>query len=217
MTDLVRTGAVGAALADMTPLLRRVVSLDPRALARVRMAGNRITLFVRLPFGVLAARTVPAETGDVLDRTVAAQDLLGWLDGERTDPPEPRDARWRGAAPPSTGWQRLETVPDDVIRGLVRSGALALKDAAAREGVPGAEPRAEVADALLDSVVLTARDDAGRRADVTLRTLSALTRMGFLSRDSSAAIDVAGRWLRVAGEWGSVFAETEAGGLSVLR
>jgi hypothetical protein len=51
---------------------------------------------------------------------------------------------------------------------------------------------------------------------VTLRTLSALTRMGFLTRGSSAAIDVAGRWVRTAAEYGSVFAETDRGGLGLL-
>jgi hypothetical protein len=105
------------------------------------------------------------------------------------------------------GWHRIETVPDDVIRNLVRTGALALQDAAAREGVPGAQPRAEVADALLDSVVLTATDDAGARAEVTLRALSALTRMGFLPRGGSAHVDIAGRWLRVVGEYGTVHLE----------
>ena len=100
--------------------------------------------------------------------------------------------------PPGAGWSRVDTVPDDVVRGLVRSGALALKEAAAREGVPTAQPRAEVADALLDSVVLTV-DGGGRHAEVTLRPLSALTRMGFLPRGSHAAVDVAGRWTRVVG------------------
>jgi hypothetical protein len=44
--------------------------------------------------------------------------------------------------------------------------------------------------------------------------VSALTRMGFLPRGSHAAVDIAGRWLRVAAEYGSVFAER--GGLNIL-
>jgi hypothetical protein len=204
------------ALAEMAPLLRRVIVLDPRGLARVRTAAGRLTVLVRLPFDVLAARTVAADTPERIDRTVAAQALLAWLTDERADPPQPRDADWRSAAPPAVGWQRVDTVPDEVIRGLVRSGALALKDAAAREGVPGAQPRAEVADALLDSVVLTA-DGAGRHAQVTLRAVSAVTRMAFLPRGSYVAIDVAGRWVRLAAEFGSVFAETGSGGLGLLR
>ena len=63
-----------------------------------------------------------------------------------------------------------------------------------------------MADALLDSVVLTVTG-AGHTVEITLRTLSALTRLGFLPRDSHAAIDVAGRWIRVAAAYGSVYAE----------
>ena len=63
--------------------------------------------------------------------------------------------------------------------------------------VPGASPRAEVADSLLDSVVLTV-SDATARVEVNLRQLSALVRMGFLEHDSHVAVDVAGRWLRHA-------------------
>jgi hypothetical protein len=216
VTVVASVDSIRAELAEMAPLLRRVVSLDPKALARIRVGVSRVTVLVRLPFAVLVARTVAANVDGQLDRTVAGAELLAWLDGELSAPPEPRDADWYGAAPPATGWQRVDTVPDDVIRRLVRSGALALQDAARREGVPGAQPRAEVADALLDAVVLTA-DGGGQRAQVTLRALSALTRMGFLARGSSAAIDVAGRWVRVAAEYGSVFTETAGSGLGLLR
>jgi hypothetical protein len=219
-----RTGPVAEALVDMAPLLRRAVGLDPRTLARVRVAGGRVTVFVRLPFGVLAARTVAAgatEQTPPLDRTVTAEELLGWLDGDHADPPPARDADWRSSAPPAEGWQRVDTVPDEVVRGLVRSGALALKDAAAREGVPGASPRAEVADALLDAVVLTVTGPADvpvpLSAEIRLRTLSALTRLGFLARGSHAAVDVHRGWVRVAGSYGSVFAERAPAALSVRR
>ena len=100
----------------------------------------------------------------------------------------------------------------------MRSGALALKEAAEREGVPGAEPRAEVADALLDSVVLTVTSDGeATSAEITLRVLSALTRLGFLARDSHAVIDRSGRWARVAGSYGTVYLETAPLGLTLLR
>ena len=113
----------------------------------------------------------------------------------------------------------------------MRQGALALREAAEREGVPGAQPRAEVADALLDGVVLTVTADdengtdgtdgaterpGGRRAEVTLRALSALTRMGFLRKDGHAHIDVSGRWIRVVGEYGTVFLERPGAGLTLL-
>lgn len=202
-------------LVELAPLLRRTVTLDASGLVRLRRRGERCSALVRLPFGVLAARTVTLdESGADYDTTVRSADLLAWLDGERTDPPTPRDAEWRSGTPPTDGWRRIDTVPDDEVRRLVRSGALALKDAAEREGVPGAQPRAEVADALLDSIVLTATDGEVE-APVSLRTLSALTRLGFLPHDSHVAIDAIGRWIRVAAAYGSVYEQRAGQGLTV--
>ena len=199
-------------LNELAPVLRRAITLDPASVARLRGDEYTVSVLVTLPFNVLVARTIAASAA-AWDVTVPAADLLDWLDGDRPEPPAGDDARWRRGLPPSGGWRRVESVPDDVIRGLVRSGALALKDAAAREGVPGAQPRAEVADALLDSVVLTvtADDDPTLTAQVTLRVLSALTRMGFLARGSHANIDRSGRWVRVAASYGSVFLEGPGG------
>jgi hypothetical protein len=200
---------------DLAPLVRRAVDLDPAALARVRRAGSHLSLLVRLPFGVLASRTIEASRpGADGDTTVRGSELLAWLDGEQDEPPQPRDAQWRGGSPPNSGWRRVDRVPDADIRPLVRRGALTLKEAADREGVPGAQPREAVADALLDSVVLTVSGEA-LTVEITLRTLSALTRMGFLPRDSYAAIDVAGRWVRVAAAYGSVYAERPGAALTV--
>jgi hypothetical protein len=201
-------------LAELTPLVRRAVDLAPATLVRVRRGEARLAMFVRLPFGVLAARTIEVAAAGELDRTVRGVELLAWLDGERAEAPPSRDADWRGGIPPERGWHRVDRVPDSAIRPLVRSGALTLKEAADREGVPGAQPRQEVADALLDSVVLTVSDDR-HEVGVTLRTLSALTRMGFLARDSHAAIDVAGRWIRVVGVYGTVYAERPGAALGL--
>jgi hypothetical protein len=192
---------------ELAPLLRRTVTLDASGLARLRRTGEQISALVRLPFAVLAARTVLlAEAADDLDTTVRSAELLAWLDGEADEPPTARDSEWRSGVPPTSGWQRIDRVPDTELRALVRSGALALKQAAERDGLPGAQPRAEVADALLDSVVLTVTDGP-RSAQINLRTLSAVTRLGFLPRDSYVAVDVAGRWLRLAAAYGSVYAE----------
>jgi hypothetical protein len=205
-------------LAELAPVLRRAVTLEPGGLARVRASGGQLSVLVRLPFGVLVARTITAERhGGALDATVRTADLLGWLDDEHRAAPARHDSEWRSGLPPVRGWQRVDTVPDHVVRGLVRSGAQALQDAAAREGGPGAQPRAEVADSLLDSVVLTVSAGAGGPGTpITLRVLGALTRMGFLPHDSHVAVDVAGRWTRVAGQYGSVYAERPGLGLQLL-
>ncbi len=199
------------ALEELAPVLRRALTLDPRGLARLRLRAGSATVLVRLPFGVLVSRTVEAPARDEpVDLTARAADLVAWLDaGPDAGAAEPgrRDLEWRTGLPPATGWRRIEAVPDDVVRNLVRTGALALADAAVREGVPGARPRADVAGALLDSVVLTVTDDSGASAEVTLRAVSALTRMGFLPRDGRAYVDSAGRWVRVVAEYGTVYLE----------
>jgi hypothetical protein len=199
-------------LLDLAPAARRAVALEARSVVRLRIGDGVASALIRLPFGVLVGRGIELDRPcPDIDTTLRAVDFLQWLDGERDRMPPPVDAMWRWPVPPVDGWQRVETVPDTVIRPLVRAGALTLKEAAEREGVPGAQPRAEVADALLDSVVLTVDSDDGAHAEVTLRALSALTRMGFLARGSSAHVDVAGRWTRVAAVYGSVF--IESGGL----
>lgn len=213
-----------AALTELVPLLRRAADLDPACPARLRHDGEVTTLFVRLPFDVLVSRALRTAPADPLDITVRAAELLHWVEQDGVaragTPPAARDAEWRAALPPRTGWSRVDSVPEHVVRDLVRRGALALREAAEREGVPGARPRAEVTGALLDAIVLTVTEDgadgADGRAAITLRTLSALTRMGFLARGSHANVDRAGRWTRVSGRYGSVYAE-EPGGLSVLR
>lgn len=205
-----------AAVLELAPLLRRVTGLDAGAVVRLRHRSGLATALVRLPFRVLVSRTVEAATlPDDVDVTVRARDLLDWLDGISDDTPAARDAEWRSGLPPATGWGHIDSVPDSVVRPLVGKGALALKDAAAREGVPGAQPRAEVTDALLDSVVLTVTGDAGT-AEVTLRALSALTRMGFLPRGGRVRVDTTGRWIRVVAEYGTVYLERPGGGLSLL-
>lgn len=187
-------------LAEVVPLLRRALDLDAEALARLRGDGQVLTTFVRLPFEVMAARAVPSAAQ--CDATYAAADVLAWSEGLRLPLPA-RDGDWRGAAPPASGWTRVEMVPDTELRPLVRSGALALK------GLSG-----HASQALLDSVVLTVSSaEAAAPVEVTLRMLSALTRMGFLPRGGSAAIDVNGRWKRLVAQYGTIYAEPSGLGL----
>lgn len=210
------TAADRGRLVELAPFVRRAVALDPRGVVRLRLDAETATVLARLPFDVLVSRTVQtAPVAPPRDVVVASAQLVAWLDSaESTDTadgalagaPPSRDADWRGGTPPSVGWRRIETVPDDVVRGLVRSGALAVQDAARREGVPGAQPRAQLADALLDATVLTVSDGT-RQTEVSLRVLSALTRMGFLPRGGAAHVDLCGRWLRVVGGHGTAYAQ----------
>ena len=194
--------------AELTPLVRRAAALDPATLVRLTNSSGVLTVWVALPFDVLASRTVPApaDGGDV-DLAAAAAETLSWLDGASRDQPARLDLLWRGSLPPRQGWQRLDLVPDSAIRDVVRAGAREIKS------LGGTAPRRE--QALLDSVVLTVANDGGQ-AEITLRVVAALTRMGFLPRDSQAGVDVVGRWIRLTGTYGAVYAEQPGAGLSVI-
>jgi len=208
MTNPPRNIGPPEAWAELTPLVRRAAALDPGTLVRLTGSGGVLTVWVALPFDVLASRTVPdpAGTADV-DLAAAAEETLSWLDGVRLEPPARLDLLWRGSLPPRLGWRRLDVVPDTAIRDVVRAGAREIKS------LGGTAPRRE--QALLDAVVLTAKSD-GAEAKITLRVAAALTRMGFLPRDSQAGVDVVGRWIRLAGGYGAVYAEQPGAGLSVI-
>jgi hypothetical protein len=207
---------VAARVAGIAPLARRVAALDPRGLLRIRLGGSVAAAYAWLPFGVLVGRTVRVDpAGADIEFVVRARELISWLDGGADAPPRRRDIDWRGALPPALGWRRVDTVPDGVIRDVVRKGAATFREAAAREGALGAQPRAEVADALLDSVVLSA-NEGDLHAEIRLRAMSALTRMGFLPHGSHVAVDVCGRWSRLAAEYGSVYAERPGLALGVV-
>lgn len=184
-------------LRDFGPLAERALSVDPESLIRFRVSEHSISGFVRLPYDVLAGRTVRAAgaTGGPADVTVTAQDFLDWLQAGAV--PAGKDAHWLSALPPRAGWQRIEMVPDSAIREVVRTGAVLAQGAGSRSSQ----------QSLLNSIVLTAQ--AGDRSvEVPLGPLSGLTRMGFLPRGSQAAVDTAPGWIRVAAQLGSTFVTT---------
>lgn len=181
-------------LADFVPLAERATAIDPAALIRFRAADHAVAGFVRLPYDVLAGRTLSARPAAAFDITVTAADFLRWV--EQSGPvPARQDAHWLSALPPWRGWRRVDVVPDSVVRDLVRSGA---------QLAPGATSR-QRQESLLASVVLTAADGASPEVEVRLGALTALTRMGFLPRGGQAAIDTAPGWVRVAAAYGSTY------------
>jgi hypothetical protein len=106
--------------------------------------------------------------------------------------------------PPGEGWLRLDSVPGDVVRGLVRAGREAL--GAVPSGVAAA-----AGESLLDHESLTV-SGAGRTAVLPLRVLSALTRMGFLGEPPEpVAISASGGWTRLAAAYGSAYQHTVTG------
>jgi hypothetical protein len=187
-------------LADFVPLAERAVSIDAASMIRFRAAEQRIAGFVRLPYDVLAGRTLVtdlagSEPAASFDITVAAADFLRWADGSGPAPAG-KDAHWLSALPPRRGWRRIEVVPDRVIRDLVRSGAELAAGATSRQSQ----------ESLLASVVLTATGDGSADpVQIRLGALTALTKMGFLPRDSQVAIDAGPGWVRLAAAYGSTY------------
>lgn len=129
--------------------------------------------------------------------------------------PPRRDVDWRAALPPTDGWHRLDSVPGDVVRSLVRAGREALR------AVP-AGATAGAGESLLDHESLTV-SGAGRTAAVPLRVLTALTRMGFLGAGPApdatsgnlVVVSAAGGWVRLAAAYGSAYQHAAPGlGLS---
>ncbi|MFL6128447.1 MAG: hypothetical protein ACJ73E_05220 [Mycobacteriales bacterium] len=210
---------------DATAFLGRVTALDPAALVRLRDSDGRVTGYARLPFGVLVSRTVNGSVRPA-DVTVPAADLLGALEprqGRAGEVPLPasRDVEWRAALPPMSGWQRLEEVPGEVVRSLVRAGADAL-----RAVPPGVATSA--GESLLDHEALTV-SAAGRTVAVPMRVLTALARMGFLGASAGGGgaggggapsadlvvVSAAGGWVRLAAAYGSAYHRRQPGlGLS---
>lgn len=184
-----------ATLADFGPMAERAVSADAEALIRFRGSAQSVAGFVRLPYDVLAGRTIATESRS-FDLTLSVADFLRWQ-AEPERQPVRKDASWLAALPPAAGWQRVELVPDQAIREVVRSGALLARDATSRSGQ----------QALLGAIVLTAHSGTAT-VEVPLGPLSALTRMGFLPRGGQAAVDIAPGWIRIAAEYGSTYAAT---------
>ncbi|MEU6024974.1 hypothetical protein ACGFIK_26855 [Micromonospora sp. NPDC048871] len=201
-------------VADAGAFLARLVRLEPAALVRLRPAGTpgRTALWARLPWGVLAVRTVSGPgAGDV---TVAAGQLLAELAAGRTGLPTSRDSQWRWALPPAAS-RPVEVLPGGELRRLAEAAAGTLRTATTH-GVGGrAVGQRTLRDALLDhvAVVVTPDDAPDRPVEVTQRLVQGLIRMGFLgsAHDSSSTDDVrvrvAGRWVALVGPYGAVWSQ----------
>ena len=194
---------------DLAAFLGRALALDPAAVVRLRTAGGLVTAWARLPFGVLVSRTVGGDAKPT-DVTVGGGELLGALESAASPAelalPRRRDVEWRTALPPAAGWVRLDEVPGDVVRSLVRAGAEALRSVPA--GVA-----ASAGESLLDHESLTVSGPGGSVA-LPLRVLTALVRMGFLavpraaerSGSGDAVLVATGAgWVRLAAPYGSAY------------
>ncbi len=188
-------------LADFVPLAERAVQIDPATLLRLRGEGELVAGFVRLPYEVLAGRTIRVSPRTRLRRH-----------SHRSRPARlacrlgPGSGRQGCAlAEPAAAPNRLATTGRGAGAGDHRPGPLRR-----RAGSHGHQPGGQ--QALLASVVLRVQA-AGAAVEVPLGPFSALTRLDFLPPASQVAVDTAPGWLRLATPLGSAFLAT---GQSVL-
>ncbi|WP_432830263.1 hypothetical protein [Dactylosporangium sp. CA-092794] len=187
---------------DAVAFLTRVARLDPGAVVRLRPAGEgAVTLWSRLPWGVLVCRGIPARVAR--DRTVSVRDLLAAVDGEL---PTSRDTDWRWSLPAVPG-AAVERIPGaDVVR-VGRAAAQTVRTAAA-EGVGGRPVGSRMLrDALLDHVPIVVTTEGERRIPVSQRLVQAVIRMGFTSSGPGDFVDVriSGPWTALACAYGSAW------------
>jgi hypothetical protein len=229
-------------LAGLAALLRRAVGLEAAAVTRVRFGPDTVSALVRLPFDVLVGRSVTrslapaaangseAMTSDfVSDATVSVRELLDWLDDPSAGFPAPQERAWRGSVPPISGWHPVEVIPAAAVREVVAQAAKTLRETSnplggADQGAHSARANSATVEALLDSVVLRVIPDgvgptgtAAETIEIALRPLSAMNRMGFLLDRGQVRVDLSGRWVRLATEYGSAYVERRGLGLTMLR
>lgn len=207
---------------DATAFLGRAVRLDDTAAVRVAARPDGLLGFwVNTGFDVLASRSVfgtmrPADI--VADAGMLRAALSAAEPGNAVDPGFGLDSAWRGALPANSGFTQLDDVPARTVVELSRGGAhLARTEGSAHGPATG----------LLDQDVLdvTSRDGE-RRAAVSMRSLFAVTAMGFIrdadghevtetspidriAADEPVRIRVSGAWIRIDARYGSVFQRRE--------
>ncbi|MEE4022644.1 hypothetical protein V1Y59_06110 [Gordonia sp. PKS22-38] len=208
--------------ADATAFLGRALRLDDAAVIRVAArADGLIGLWAATGFDVLAGRSVfgTMRPDDIVcDAATLRSSLSAAEPGTEVDPGFALASAWRGALPAMTGFTQLDDVPARTVVELSRGGAhLARTEGSAHGPATG----------LLDQDVLdVASTDGGEQASVSMRSLFALTAMGFIrdaeghevtesspiekiSESEPVRIRLSGAWIRIDARFGSVFQRRE--------
>jgi hypothetical protein len=204
------TGVAGLRPSEVGPFLARLVRLDPAALVRLRPAvgdrarpasGAAVTAWGRMPWGVLAARTVSGTVAG--DLTVSAAALLDLVSTGGDRLPGRRDGDWRWPVPATMG-EAVESVP---AADLVRLGAAAARTLRSGQGRVGERV---LRDALLDHVAIAVRTAAGVAVEVRQGLVQAALRMGLVTTDDNENITVrtVGKWVGLTSRDGEVWQQT---------
>ncbi len=197
-------------------VMKRALVMDPGALVRLSTVGERSTdLFISTPLGCVASVRVPGQaggTGTVAYASDALETIVAFEPGQQTlDLGADMDLMWVGSPPPQQGFELIDTVPGDVVRGLHADMAT---ENEANSGPMG------IARSLLEQQVLTVQRGNDATASVALegRTIAALGGLrlvpepGEKLRDYDyVRVSASGSWIRVDALVGSVYAPRPGG------
>lgn len=207
-------------------VMKRALVMDPGALVRLSAVGERSTdLFISTPLGCVASVRVPgqvggagagssASAGAVAYASEALGAIVAFEPGQQTlDLGADMDLMWVGSPPPQQGFELIDTVPGDVLRGLHADMAT---ENEANSGPMG------IARSLLEQQVLTVQrtETSDATASVALegRTIAALGGLrlvpepGEKLRDFDyVRVSASGSWIRVDALVGSVYAPRPGG------
>ena len=219
MSDPERFISVASAAdrADASAFLSRALRTDDSAVVRLHTRSDGlIGLWANSGFDVLVTRSVfgRLRPGDIVcDATTLRTGLASLEPNTPLDPGFSLDSAWRGALPPDTGYVHLDDVPARTVVELSRNGAHLARTQGSAHGP---------ASGLLDQDVLELSGIDGDPIGVSLRSLFALTAMGFIRdqhgreiTENSAVDDIAetepvrirlsGPWIRIDARYGSVY------------
>lgn len=203
-------------------VMKRALVMDPGALVRLSAVGERSTdLFISTPLGCVASVRVPGQVGGaggvsnagtVTYASDALEAIVAFEPGQQTlDLGADMDLMWVGTPPPQKGFELIDTVPGDVVRGLHADMAT---ENEANSGPMG------IARSLLEQQVLSVQRGNDASASVALegRTIAALGGLrlvpepGQKLRDYDyVRVSASGSWIRVDALVGSVYAPRPGG------
>lgn len=224
------------ALTNLGVLARKAEAMDAGALMRIRSVapgssedmvaasrpGGIARVWATTPFGPMACRTMSVTPGR--DDMIVRADAVSAATGDARSVPQldaavpmtldcgaPADSSWPGRLPVDGGWTVLEAVPAAVFRDLEAQARGVAKEESGPMGLP---------TSLLDQKVLTVRGTGtSDGADISMREVFALCAMGFIpvepAADEHVRVSVKGRWRRLDGRFGSVYASEGFGVLPI--
>ena len=196
---------------NLATFVGKAVRLDEATVIRLReRPDGRVGAWATTGFDALAVRVIAADLRPT-DTTAGGDALLQGLEastGGQVELGYSMDSAWKGALPPDNGFVHIDDVPAAALVELAQRGAALAKEHGSTHGPP---------TSLLDQEVLEVHGGDDRLA-ITMRTVFALTAMGFIpdliEPSELVRVRASRSWIRLDARYGSV-AKHRTGGLGL--